>query len=365
MLPELGGRIYQLIFKPTGHNEFYQNPVIKPSPWGPENAGTGWLAVGGMEWGLPVPEHGYLWGEPWGHITLPGPDAQSITLFDQNQNSVHLSVTLTLQPDTAAMALHFELENQGDRSIPVSFWLNAMLAPGARNRVGPDLHFFFPIRQASVHSTGDPSLPPPGGLFDWPQYQGRDLSRLGAWRQWLGFFAAPQAQNRWAAVYDVAEKEGVVRIFSPEDMPGLKGFGFGWTDPISADLYTDDGSAYVELQGGLTPTYDDRFPLQPGDIYAWDELWYPIIGLDGIRYADDQGAVYLQSAKNGLHLQLYTVRPWSGQLNIIDARDQTYSQSIALNPKTPATIFLPDALAPIDMHLTASAGEWHVLDIRP
>jgi hypothetical protein len=31
LLPELGGRVYQMIFKPTNHNEFYQNPVIKPT----------------------------------------------------------------------------------------------------------------------------------------------------------------------------------------------------------------------------------------------------------------------------------------------------------------------------------------------
>lgn len=35
VLPELGGRVYQMVFKPTGHNELYQNPVIKPTPWGP------------------------------------------------------------------------------------------------------------------------------------------------------------------------------------------------------------------------------------------------------------------------------------------------------------------------------------------
>ena len=34
-LPELGGRIYQASFKPTGNNMFYQNPVLKPAPWGP------------------------------------------------------------------------------------------------------------------------------------------------------------------------------------------------------------------------------------------------------------------------------------------------------------------------------------------
>ena len=52
-LPELGGRLYQAIYKPTGHNLFYQNPALKPSPWGPPEMGW-WLAAGGMEWCLPV-----------------------------------------------------------------------------------------------------------------------------------------------------------------------------------------------------------------------------------------------------------------------------------------------------------------------
>ena len=42
ILPDLGGRVYELIFKPTGHNEFYRNPVIDPTPWGRPNKGAGW-----------------------------------------------------------------------------------------------------------------------------------------------------------------------------------------------------------------------------------------------------------------------------------------------------------------------------------
>ena len=38
ILPELGGRVYQLIYKATGNNELYQNPVIKPTHWGPDRA---------------------------------------------------------------------------------------------------------------------------------------------------------------------------------------------------------------------------------------------------------------------------------------------------------------------------------------
>src|SRR5690606_20536746 len=45
ILPELGGRIWQITHKPTGDTMFYQNSVVKPSPWGPP-AQLGWLAVG-------------------------------------------------------------------------------------------------------------------------------------------------------------------------------------------------------------------------------------------------------------------------------------------------------------------------------
>ena len=35
VIPALGGRVYSLVFKPTGNNEFYSNTVIKPTRWGP------------------------------------------------------------------------------------------------------------------------------------------------------------------------------------------------------------------------------------------------------------------------------------------------------------------------------------------
>ncbi len=363
-MPDLGGRIYQFIFKPTGSNEFYQNTVIKPSPWGPEEAGTGWLAVGGMEWGLPVPEHGYAWGDPWGQITLPGEGTQGVTLFDSHQDAAHLSVTLSLQPDTSALQLHFELENLSDRAIPISFWLDAMLAPGPANTVGPDLRFFYPMHQATVHSTGDPALPPPGGVFDWPVYQGRDLSRLGNWNQWLGFFAHPRAQADWAAVVDLASDEGVVRVFPSNMTPGLKGFGFGWNQPIPPENYTDDGSAYVEMQGGVTPTYDDRLTLQPGDLYAWDEVWYPVVGLRGVSQADATGAAHLLQEGDGLHLRVVSVRPLSGEITITDAAGQALTQTVSLAPNAPADIPLPGFQAPIAFRLAGSERVWEMHDVR-
>ncbi|RLC71392.1 MAG: hypothetical protein DRI81_17790, partial [Chloroflexi bacterium] len=47
LLPELGGRIYQMVFKPTGHNELYQNSVIKPTHWGPLDSDKNWWLAAG------------------------------------------------------------------------------------------------------------------------------------------------------------------------------------------------------------------------------------------------------------------------------------------------------------------------------
>ena len=57
ILPELGGRLYGITVKATGEQLLYQNPVIKPTHWGPLEQGW-WLAAGGREWCLPVGEHG-------------------------------------------------------------------------------------------------------------------------------------------------------------------------------------------------------------------------------------------------------------------------------------------------------------------
>ncbi|MDQ3247715.1 MAG: DUF5107 domain-containing protein, partial [Chloroflexota bacterium] len=58
ILPQLGGRVWQVIHKPSGAPMFYQNSVVKPTHWGIAEQ-RGWLALGGLEWALPVVEHGY------------------------------------------------------------------------------------------------------------------------------------------------------------------------------------------------------------------------------------------------------------------------------------------------------------------
>jgi len=312
LLPSLGGRIYQMIYKPTGHNVLYQNPVIKPSPWGPPEQGW-WLAVGGIEWCLPVDEHGYAWGEAWDYDVVTTTSGVTVTLRDTlATDHIRAAVSVHLPAGGAYLAITPRIENPTSSAVDYKYWTNAMLAPGPSNTVGAELRLVFNAGEMSVHSTGDERLPGhhtvpegPDYRFSWPVYQGVDFSRLGEWRKWVGFFEYPRAAGDFAGVYDVEADEGLVRVFPPDVARGSKGFGFGWAEIIDPNLWTDDGSAYFELHGGVAPTFWDWANLEAGASLSWTEIWYPVGGVGRLRVATAEAALGVREVDGafvaGLH----------------------------------------------------------------
>lgn len=310
LLPELGGRIYQAIFKPTGNNIFYQNPVLKPSPWGPTEMGW-WWAVGGMEWGLPVEEHGYEWGIPWDYHIEESADGVTITLWDSTATDrLRARVAVTLPNDAAYFEVSPTLENPTAAPIDYKFWLNAMLAPGPANKISPNLRVVMPTDRVTVHSTGDPRLPGPWTQADWPVYNGVDYSLLANWQEWYGFFQYPRATGDFQAIYDEGFDEGVVRTYDSRQVQGAKFFAFGnGPRAISPDLYTDDSSSYVEMHGGVAPTFADTRRLNGGEQFSWTERWYPVAGIGSLTWANDRVALNLQTENGTSALDVAVTRP--------------------------------------------------------
>jgi len=301
LMPELGGRIYQMVFKPTGHNELYQNPVIKPTPFGPADQGW-WLAVGGIEWCLPVDEHGYEWGEPWSHQVVTSTTGVTVTLRDTSAaDRIRAAVSVHLPADRGYLVISPRIENPTGHAIDYQYWTNGMLAPGPANTVSEHLNLVFNADEMSVHSTGDRRLPGhdttptgPDYRFSWPVYYGTDFSRLGNWREWLGFFEYPQAGADFAGVYDTAANEGVVRVFSSDVARGSKGFAFGWSTLVDSIKWTDDGSAYFELHGGVAPTFWEQTTIAAGQSLAWTEHWYPVSGIGQLSTATTEATLGVQ-----------------------------------------------------------------------
>lgn len=335
-LPELGGRLYEVVYKPTGHTETYRNPVLKPSPWGPPEQGW-WLAAGGIEWGFPVEEHGYEWGVPWKLSASHDGNSVTVTLRDSSAaDRVQAEIAVRLEAGTAYFTIRPRLENPTSAPLQVKYWTNAMLAPGGQNAPSADLRFVLPeaVTQVTVHSRGDDSLPNYNERMPWPVVGGIDLSLLGNWNRWLGFFEDP-AVGDFVAVYDEGYDEGMVRVFSAEVAQGAKGFGFGWHDPILPGNWTDDGSSYVELHGGPAPTFDGSVSIPATSHLQWTETWYPIAGMGGLRYANRVAALNLTAGGGEAQVAVAVPSFWSGDLVVLLNDQERWRQSISLTPGEP------------------------------
>jgi hypothetical protein len=334
-LPELGGRLYEVIYKPTGHRETYRNPALKPSPWGPREQGW-WLAAGGFEWCLPVEEHGYEWGVPWTVQVNRDASGATILLRDSDASSrVRAEIAVRLEARSAAFTIRPRLENPTDATVAIKYWTNAMLAPGGRNAPSADLQFVLPdtVTAVTVHSRGDDLLPGYDERMPWPVFNARDMSRLGNWNRWLGFFEDP-ASGGFMAVYDGRYDEGMIRVF-PGMALGAKGFGFGWNDPIPSGNWTDDGSSYVEVHGGPSATFDDTYTLPAGGRLEWVETWYPVAGLGALRYANAQAALNLAAAGGQAQVGVSVTRPWSGSLALLLDGQEAWRNPLSMVPGQP------------------------------
>lgn len=359
LLPELGGRIWRVVHKPSGADVFYRNSVVKPTPWGPPGMG-GWLNVGGIEWGLPVVEHGYAWGVPWA-ATVERADGGvvtvALTLPDDGQD-LTVTVRVTLRAGEGGFEIAPTVTNLTGAPVDFDFWHNAMLAPGKANRPSAATRFVLPTDLVTVHSTADLTLPTANQPMTWPVYGGRDLSRLGNWSAYLGFFERPAARGPFVALYDEAQDTGVARIFPADIVRGSKVFGLGWSEPLPSELYTDDGSGYVELHAGLAPSFFERTRLAGGASIGWREFWLPLSGIGGVRVANAAGALNWAPRGDDVAISFQPARRFAGELVIMENAVEVARLPVTATPDRPwtHTVAVPDGAGTLDFQLKDRAG---------
>ncbi len=341
-LPEIGGRLWQVLYKPTNQTVFYQNRWLKPTTWGPAQQ-QGWLGVGGMEWALPVDEHGYAWGVPWSYTLERAADRATITLSDPQANArVRAQVAVTLPANAAYFVVRPRIENVAPTATRLQFWLNAQIALNQKN-VSAQTEFYLPATQVFVHSTQDAAIPaanvPPANVtapvspLSWPLVGNRNLAQYAAWRDYLGVFVTTPLAGLVGA-YDRATELGIARLFPPERAPGVKLFGWGANSPLRA-IWTDDGSDYFELWGGLPRTFfrDDDVTLAAGEAREWEETWVPFVRTGGLQGAGQHAILGLTVANNRATVGVAVTTPNTrGTLLLLRDGAETRRWSLALDP---------------------------------
>src|SRR3954468_23505521 len=86
LVPDFGGRILSIIYKPTGHEQLYRTEVGVPYGMTAGNFYYDWLMVyGGIFPTFPDPEHGRAWLKPWAFEVVkqsPGEVTVSMSIKD-------------------------------------------------------------------------------------------------------------------------------------------------------------------------------------------------------------------------------------------------------------------------------------------
>jgi hypothetical protein len=351
ILPELGGRLYECVFKPSEQNIFYRNHVVKPTRWGPlAREENWWLAVGGMEWAFPVNEHGYEWGVPWTYSVESSSEGATVTVRDTTDARPRVSVQIRLARDTAYFSIRPTIENPSGATISYQYWTNATLTLGSSS-VSPNTEFICPGNEVVIHSVGPESgLPGERAIVSWPVWEGRDLSWYYNWHDWLGFFL-PDPSEDFVGAYNHDTGLGVARIYSREVVPGVKLFAWGAESAYTSE-YTDDGTQYFEMWGGSSETFwpEDDLSLEPGASRSWVEYWYPFQAIGGLDYANRDLALNLDLEDNLLRLGLAATSPQSGTALLTLGDEVLSRREMTVGPDSPQLygVSLPPGLAPDD-----------------
>lgn len=182
ILPEVGGKILNLVDKGLGRNLLWENPRIRPQRF-PIDSNFDNYWCGGWDEAFPTADACEHKGEPFPNLG----ELRSLSYLvedrgaDQNRAWVRLStfapisaakVTKTVVLQVNQVAVHFELECLGP--LPLDYLWGAHPAFS----VSRDTHLLIPAKTGIVAIASHPSLGRPGERYLWPWLGSLDMSRV-------------------------------------------------------------------------------------------------------------------------------------------------------------------------------------------
>ncbi len=331
LLPEFGGRILSIIYKPTGHEELYRSQVGTPYGIKDGNFYYDWMMVyGGIFPTFPDPEHGKTWLKPWdfkvvketaGEVTV----SMSITddfaysappaKFRKGATGLQATYIVTLKAGRAALDARLVLRNPNNAAVDYEYWTCTTLAPGSdpgnpkttggAEIIAPIAAYSTPRWSANI-AEGDESAGPGRSRFE----------KLRNFRNWptMGIaYAAPDmgGANFWGVINHDNE-EGIIRIADNGITPGLKMWTWGFptfaneTDPRKEP---NPAQPYVELWAGVSDQFFHAASFPALGEVSIPETYSPSVGLSSVTQANENILVNLSAEASAVNLQFFSLEP--------------------------------------------------------
>jgi hypothetical protein len=330
LLPEFGGRILSIIYKPTGHELLYRTKVGVPYGMKAGNFYYDWLmVVGGIFPTFPDPEHGKTWLKPWSFKVVKQSTSEvtvSMSFKDDfdyadkpkkfgGSTGVEATYYVTLKAGRAALDARVVLKNPHDRTIDYEYWTCTTLAPGsdpnnpkttgAAEIIAPIEAYTTPAWSANL-ADGDESLGPGRSRFE-------KLRTFSNWPTMGIAYAAPDMQggNFWGVINHDNE-EGIIRIADNTLTPGLKMWTWGFpsfTQETDARKQPSEARPYIELWAGVSDQFFHNARLSALGEVSVPETYSPSVGMGNVTHANENILVNLAAEASGVNLQFFAIEP--------------------------------------------------------
>jgi hypothetical protein len=331
LLPEFGGRILSIIYKPTGHEQLYRNEVGVPYGIKGDTFYYDWLmVVGGIFPTFPDAEHGKTWLKPWDFKVVKessGEVTVSMSLkddfeysaapakFRRGSTGIEATYYVTLKAGRAALDARMVLKNPHDRTIQYEYWTCTTLAPGSDPKnpkatggaeiIAPIHAYRTPAWSADL-SAADESLGSGDSRFE----------KLRYFKNWpsMGIaYAAPDmgAKNFWGVI-NHDNDEGIIRIADNTVTPGFKMWTWGFpsfTDETDPRKDPNPQRPYVELWAGVSDQFFHSAGFPPLGEVSIPETYSPTVGMSNVTHANENILINLSAEASGVNLQFFSIEP--------------------------------------------------------
>jgi hypothetical protein len=331
LVPEFGGRVISIIYKPTGHEQLYRTQVGVPYGIKGGTFYYDWMMVyGGIFPTFPDAEHGKTWLKPWDFAVVKesvGELTVSMSLkddfayaaapgrFRSGSTGIEATTYVTLKAGRAALDARVVLKNPQHKTIDYEYWTCTTLAPGSDPKNPKTTGGAEIIAPIQAYSTPHWSA----NLADGDESLGQGRSRfekLRYFRNWptMGIaYAAPDMQggNFWGVI-NHDNDEGIIRIADNAVTPGLKMWTWGFpsfTNETDARKDPNPQRPYVELWAGVSDQFfhSARFPAL-GQVSV-PETYSPTVGMSNVTQANENILINLSAEAASVNLQFFSIEP--------------------------------------------------------
>lgn len=232
ILPEVGGKIFDLVWKATGRNFLWHNPRIAPQPYPIEgNFDNYWC--GGWDEGFPTcdecdfrgehyPNLGELRSLRWTVESVRQEGGQAVAKLSTFGpiSPVRAEKTVTLSAGSPVVHMRYEITQLGPLPLDFIWGTHPALEPT------PGMILRLPAKTGIVGQASDPSFGTLGQRYSWPILEtpnGRqDMSRVRGIeaKVFCGHYAT-DLEAGWYAIEDSGTGEGFLLKFPVEKCPYL------------------------------------------------------------------------------------------------------------------------------------------------